>query len=162
MRYALTGSDRRLAQSSRAQQHGRGAIGQRRAVAGRQRAGGAAVEHGLELRELLQARVGAHVVVALDALKLDDAGRRRNPRRRPSQRSDGSSSASSILLSARDLPLLRRDLHALAHRELRARLDDSREHGLEVPRPQLEPRLEARAERAAARALSSNVRYASG
>src|SRR2546422_11525245 len=51
----------------RAEQHARGAVGERSAVAGGERAGAAAVERGLEGGELLDARVGADVVVGLQS-----------------------------------------------------------------------------------------------
>ena len=47
-----------------------------------------------------------------------------------------------VLLPARELPLLRRDLHALAHRQIRARLDHARHHRLQVARPQAQPWLQ--------------------
>src|SRR5690606_11947533 len=97
---------------------------QRRAVAGRQRAARAAIEHGLQPRELLEARVGANVVVALDALirnhEIGVEAVAVSAVRVPMARE-----RELVLLLARDLPLLRRDLRALAHREPGARLDDA-------------------------------------
>ena len=53
------------------QQHRRGAVGERRRVAGRHRALGAA-EHRLQLGQLLERRVGAQVLVALETEKGHD------------------------------------------------------------------------------------------
>src|SRR5690606_8071182 len=61
-----------------------------------------------------------------------------------------------VLLLARDVPLLRRDLHALAHREPGPGLDDAREARFEVLRPQLEPRRQALDGRATSPALEQN------
>ncbi len=58
-----------------------------------------------------------------------------------------------VLLFARQVPMLCRELHALAHRELRARLDDPRKLRLEMPWPQSQPWLELRAERTPASTL---------
>ena len=48
------------------EQHAGGAVGERRAVAGGERAGGRRIEGGAQRRQLLQRGVAAHVVVALE------------------------------------------------------------------------------------------------
>src|SRR5690606_22729928 len=99
------------------------------------------VEYGFQLRELLHARIRAEVVVALHAPELDEevvveafvVSGDRVAMARERER---------VLLLAGDAPLLGRDLHALAHRQPRARLDDGGQARLEVLRPEPEPRLD--------------------
>ena len=60
------------AHSSDASSTGRGAVGERRAVARGQRARRAGIESGAQLRELLRRGIGADVVVGLEAEVFDD------------------------------------------------------------------------------------------
>src|SRR5690606_7999281 len=61
-----------------------------------------------------------------------------------------------VLVLPGNLPALRRDLHAFAHRQPGARLDDAGQHGLEVLRPQPQPRRRALAEAPPARAFDQD------
>src|SRR5690606_14777358 len=62
-----------------------------------------------------------------------------------------------ILFFARDLPLLRHALAALAHRKTRARLDDRGKAGFEMARPQAKPRRDFLSDRFAARAAQQEL-----
>src|SRR5581483_11365318 len=95
--------------------------GERRAVAGGERAARTAVEDGPERRELLNARVGAHVVVGGEAAEGGDevAVEAVLPRGRGlavARRGE------LVLLAPADLPFLGHDLAVFAHREARAQL----------------------------------------
>jgi hypothetical protein len=102
-----------------------------------------------KLREFLQRGVGADVVVALQALIVDDEvveeslapGRCGVP---------VALECELVLGCAGDLPGLHHEFGALAHRESRARLDDPRQYRLEMLRAQRQPGREPLAESAAA------------
>ena len=132
----------------RGEKHGRGTIRQWRAVAGRQRTAACAVERGLQLRELLERAVAAHVVVAGEALVLDDQVLEETflIRGRGLQMAV---ECELVLIRAADLPGLGHQLAALSHRQSRAWFDDARQHGLEVLAAQAEERLDPFERRAA-------------
>src|SRR3954466_6402941 len=92
-------------------------------------------EDGVELRELLGRRVGAQVLVALEATVrrdevVEEAGvvRLRGVLVRVC--------GDLVLLLARDAPLPRGDRGVLAHREPGSRLGVARDLGLDLPRAQ--------------------------
>src|SRR5581483_2404881 len=103
---------------------------------GGERAGGRRIERGAQRGELLERRIAAYVVVALQIVELlhpvgEEA---REPCR-------GcvlvARERELVLLLAPDLPLLRHLLAVLAHRKPGARLGDPGMDRREVPRPQL-------------------------
>ena len=116
-----------------AEQHGRGAVGERRRVAGGHRRALALAEHRRERGQLLQRGVGAQVGVAGDP----EVGRDQvveEPAlvcgREPLVRTQGQ----LVLGLAADAPLLGGDGHVVAHREPGARLDVARRRRDQVTR----------------------------
>ena len=113
-----------------AQQDGGGAIGQRGAVAGGQRAGGAAVKGRLEFGQFGHRGVGAHVVVLgqtqirHDQVFMKTAGPGRS-------RTGVAGGRQLILLFAADLPAARHQFGALSHGQASARFDDTGHFRLE-------------------------------
>src|SRR5690606_12182147 len=105
----------------------------------------------LELGEFLGRRVAPNVVVLLQSLEFDD-----EIVVEALTVCDGPVAmalvSELIVLVRRDLPLLCHRLAALAHRQARSRLDDQRNAGFKMARPQPQPWFDLFTERFAARA----------
>src|SRR2546430_1967698 len=109
-----------------------------RSVAGGERAGAAGVERGLEGGELLDARIGADVVVGLQSAERNhEVGvKAAAPRLR---RLLVAGERELVLLRAADPPFLRHQLAVLSHRQPGAHLGDAGDRGLEMFRAKSQP-----------------------
>ena len=120
----------------RREQHRRGAVGQRRRVAGGHRGGLALAEDRLEGGELLDRGVGPEVLVALETperreLVVEEPGVVRRGEVLVGGRGQ------RVLVGPRDLPLQRRQRGVLPHRQTRPRLGVLRDRQPDVPGPDL-------------------------
>ena len=106
------------------EQHRCGAVGQRRAVAGGHRAGFALVENGFELGQLFEGRIAAHVVVGFRAVERHDQVL--VPACVIGGRGFGMAGICElVLVLTLHVPAFGDDLGALAHRQTRARLENT-------------------------------------
>ncbi len=124
------------------EQHRRCAVGERRRIAGRQRAG-VAIEYRFQAGQLFERQIGAQVVVAREA-----AIRRHQVVEETAAIRVGELAMAVIrefvLRLARNRPALRHQFAVLAHRKTRARFAVARQQGLEKHlRPQLRQRADA-------------------
>ena len=137
------------------QQRGRGAVGQRSAVARGERTGAAAVEGRAQFPQLLQAGIGPNVVIAgqtgvFDHQVVEEASGL------GARRVQVAGLGQGVLLLAGDFPLFGRQLHALAHGKVGSRFLHVHQARLEMLRPQRKPWLQPLAERAPPGALQKD------